>query len=152
MGCLECRRPGFNPWFWKVPWRRKWRPTLLILPGKSHGQRSLAGYSPWGREESDTTEHARTSTHTHTYTHAHARARLTKFGPRMWTGFRSGLFCLIFLGTRASLVAQVVKYPPAMQETRVRSLGREDPLEKGMATHCSILSWRIPWTEESDGL
>ena len=70
---MECRRPGFNPWFWKVPWRRKWRPTLLILPGKSHGQRSLAGYSPWGREESDTTEHARTSTHTHIHTRARAR-------------------------------------------------------------------------------
>ena len=39
-----------------------------------------------------------------------------------------------------------------MRETRVRSLGREDPLEKGMLTHSSILAWRIPWTEESDGL
>ena len=40
----------------------------------------------------------------------------------------------------------------AMRETRVRSLGRKDPLEKGMATHSSILAWRIPWTEEPDGL
>ena len=48
----------------------------------------------------------------------------------------------------ASLVAQMVKYPPAMQETWVRSLGREDPLEKGMATHSSILVWRISWTKE----
>ena len=53
---------------------------------------------------------------------------------------------------RASLVAQRVKRLPAMQETRVRSLGREDPLEKEMATHSSILAWRIPWTEEPDGL
>ena len=45
-------------------------------------------------------------------------------------------------------VAQVVKSLPAMQETRVRSLGWEDPLEKGMAIHSSILTWRIPWTEE----
>ena len=52
----------------------------------------------------------------------------------------------------ASLVAQMVKNPPAMQEARVRSLGREDPLEKGMATHSSILAWRIPWTEEPGGL
>ena len=44
------------------------------------------------------------------------------------------------------LAAQMVKNPPAMQETRVRSLGWEDPLEKGMATHSSILAWRIPWT------
>ena len=50
---------------------------------------------------------------------------------------------------RASLVAQMVKNLPAMQETWVRSLGREDPLEKGMVTHSSILSWRIAWTEES---
>ena len=48
----------------------------------------------------------------------------------------------------ASLVAHMVKNPPAVQEIRVRSLGQEDPLEKGMATHSTILAWRIPWTEE----
>ena len=48
----------------------------------------------------------------------------------------------------ASLVAQTIKNLPAMQETWVRSLDQEDPLEKGMATHSSILVWRIPWTEE----
>ena len=48
----------------------------------------------------------------------------------------------------ASLVAQMVKHLPAMQETWVQSLGREDPLEKEMATHSSILAWKIPWTEE----
>ena len=53
---------------------------------------------------------------------------------------------------RASLVAQLVKNVPAMQETWVQSLGREDPLEKEMATHSSILAWRIPWTEEPGGL
>ena len=53
---------------------------------------------------------------------------------------------------RTSLVAQGVKNPTAMQETQVRSLGWEDPLEKGMATHSSILTWRIPWTEEPGGL
>ena len=47
-----------------------------------------------------------------------------------------------------ALLAQVGKNLPAMQETRIRSLGQEDPLEKGMATHASILAWRIPWTEE----
>jgi len=52
----------------------------------------------------------------------------------------------------ASLVAQVVKNLPAMQETQVQSLGLEDPLEKGLATHSIILVWRIPWTEEPDGL
>ena len=51
-----------------------------------------------------------------------------------------------------SLVAQVVKNPPARQETRVRSLGWEDTLEKGMANHSSILAWEIPWTEKPGGL
>ena len=46
----------------------------------------------------------------------------------------------------------MVKDPPAMQETQVRSLGQEDPLEKGMATHSSILAWEIPWTEDPGGL
>ena len=49
-------------------------------------------------------------------------------------------------------MAQTVKNPPAMWETWVRSLGWEDPLEKGMATHSSILAWRIPWTEEPGSL
>ena len=49
-------------------------------------------------------------------------------------------------------MAQMVKNLPAMQETWVRSLGREDPLEEGMATHSSALAWRIPWAEEHGGL
>ena len=53
---------------------------------------------------------------------------------------------------RTSLVAQLVNNLPAMQETWIRSLGQEDPLEKEMATHSSILAWRIPWTEEPGGL
>ena len=60
-------------------------------------------------------------------------------------------FELIFKGWRASLVAQQVKNLPAMWETWVQSLGWEDPLEKGKATHSSILSWRISWTVESMG-
>ena len=52
---------------------------------------------------------------------------------------------------QAFLVAQMVKNLTAMQETRVRSHGQEDPLEKGMTTHSSILAWRIPWTEEPGG-
>ena len=53
---------------------------------------------------------------------------------------------------RASLVAQTVKNLPEMQETWVQSLGWEDPLEDGMATHSTILAWRIPWKEEPGGL
>ena len=59
------------------------------------------------------------------------------------------LCCCDLKGTiGASLVAQTVKNLPAMQETQVPSLSQEDPLEKGMATHPSILAWRAPWTEE----
>ena len=54
--------------------------------------------------------------------------------------------------TQASWLAQMVKSLPAMLETWVQSLGREDPLKKGMATHSSILAWRIPWTEKPGGL
>ena len=55
--CLQRQRPGFDPWVRKIPWRMHWQPTPVFLPGKSHGWRSLAGYSPWGRKDSDTTEH-----------------------------------------------------------------------------------------------
>ena len=62
---LQCRRPGFDPWVGKIPWRRKWQSTPGLLPGKSHGLRSLVGYSAWGRKESDMTEqlHFFTSLH-----------------------------------------------------------------------------------------
>ena len=53
--CLQCRRPGFDPWVEKIPGEGNGKPTPIFLPGESHGQRSLAGYSPWGLKESDTT-------------------------------------------------------------------------------------------------
>ena len=65
--------------------------------------------------------------------------------------FEFGFLCGGWCHARASLVAQTVKNPPAMQETWVRSLGWEDLLEKGTAAHSSILAWRIPWTEEPAG-
>ena len=52
----QCRRHRFDPWVGKIPWRRKWQPTPVFLPGESHGQRSLGGYSPWGHKELDMTE------------------------------------------------------------------------------------------------
>ena len=55
-------------------------------------------------------------------------------------------------GNSYPLVVQMVKNPPTMQETWIRSLGWEDPLEEGMATHFNILAWRIPWTKEPGGL
>ena len=55
-------RCEFDPWVGKIPWRRAWQPTPVFLPGESHGQRSLVGYSPWGHRESDDWVHACTHT------------------------------------------------------------------------------------------
>ena len=63
-----------------------------------------------------------------------------------------GMFFLHLHTCWASLVVQMVKNPPAMWEAWDRSLGWEDPLEEGMATHSSVLAWRIPWTEEPGSL
>ena len=54
--CRRHKRHRFNPWIRKLPWRRGWQPTPAFLPGESHGQRRLVGYSPWGHKESDMTE------------------------------------------------------------------------------------------------
>ena len=66
----NARRYGLDPWVMKIPWRRAWQPTPVFLPGESHGQRSLAGYSPWSRKESDTTEHPRMSRTIHPLNHS----------------------------------------------------------------------------------
>ena len=58
--CRGSKRCVFDPWVGKIPWRRAWRPSPVFLPGESQGQRSLVGYHPWGRKESDMTE----ATHT----------------------------------------------------------------------------------------
>ena len=60
--CGKHKRHRFDPWVGKIPWGSKWQPTPVFFPGKSQGQRRLAGYSPWGHKGSDTTEDA----HTHT--------------------------------------------------------------------------------------
>ena len=98
-------------------WRRTWPPTSVFLPGESHRQRSLAGYSPW----------------------CHSQTRLKWLSTYTYT-------CVY------SLVTQTVKNLHVMQKNQVWSLGWKDPLETGMATHSSILAWRIPWTAESGGL
>ena len=111
-----------QPLGWDGPWSRKWKSTPVFSPGGSHGQRSLVGYSPWG--------HKRVG-HDSATKQQQQQEGITR---------------------RASLVAQRIKRLPAMQETQVRSLSWEDALEKEMATHSSILAWRIPWTEEPGGL
>ena len=54
--CRSHKRPSFNPRIGKIPWSRKWQPTPVFLPGESHGQRGMVGYSPWGCKESDMRE------------------------------------------------------------------------------------------------
>ena len=61
--CGKWKRLGFHPWVGMMPWRRKWLPTPVSLFRESHGQRSLAGYSPWAHKESDMTEHVFTALH-----------------------------------------------------------------------------------------
>ena len=63
--CLQCRRPRFG--WGRSPWRREWQPTAVFLPGESHGQGNLVGYSPWGHKESDTTEATNTYTWSYYY-------------------------------------------------------------------------------------
>ena len=82
------QRPGFDPWVGKTPWRRKWLPTLVFLPRESHGQRSLAVYSPWSHKMSDTTEwlslHFTSYIHTHNSLGLESEAYRLQFTERMY--------------------------------------------------------------------
>ena len=142
-------RPRFDPWVGKIPWRRKWKSTPVLLPGKSHGQRSLVGYSPWGPKESDTTEQLNWTEYSIVYMYHNFLIHSSANGH---LGFFHVLAIVksseVDIKVHVSSVAQMVKRLSTMQETRVRSLGWEDPLEKEMATHSSTIAWKIPWTEE----
>ena len=120
-------------------WRRQWHPTPVLLPGKSHGQRSLVGSSPWGREELDTTE---------------------------WLHFQFSLSC-IREGNGNPLQCSCLENPrdggawwAAVHGVTKSWTQLSDftfsfhfhALEKEMATHSSVLDWRIPGTAEPDGL
>ena len=81
--CRRQRRFVFNLWVRKIPWKRKWQLTPVFLPGKFHGQRSLAGYSPWDRKESDTTDRL---------THfSHLNNRVMNLGSALWNPLPQGL-------------------------------------------------------------
>ena len=81
--CRSRKRREFDPWVGKIPWRREWEPSTLFLLGKSHGQRSLAGYSPRGRKESDTTE----DTHVYCIDSVQSLSRVRVFATP-WTAAR----------------------------------------------------------------
>ena len=119
--------------------RRQWHPIPVLLPGKSRGRRSLVGYNPWGHKELDTTERLNFDFK------LPKNKEFPSYDHSSVIRFRNCL--ILFPGG-----SDTVKNLPAMPETQVQSLGWEDPLEKGMATHSGILAWRIPWMEEPGGL
>ena len=125
--CLLMQETGVQSLGQEDPVEKEMATHSSVLAWEIHGQRSLVGYSPWGHKESDTTEINLANTH--------MLINYSSFPTRV-----------------ASLVAQLVKNLPTMQEIWVQFLGREDPLEKEIATHSSILALRIPWTEEPSRL
>ena len=76
-----CKRHRLDPWLRKIPWSKKWQTAPVFLPGKSHGQRSLMGYSLWGGKELDVAEHlhAHVCTHTRTHTHSYTCSLFSNF-------------------------------------------------------------------------
>ena len=139
-------------------WRRKWQPTPVFLPGESQERRSLVGCRLWGYTESDTTE----ATQQQQQQFSSTKADVRKDGLKKEVSFlfsenqeSNGVWVVkmgVWGGIPTSLVAQLVKNLPAMQETWVLSLGWEDALEKGKATHSSILAWRIPRASKFHGM
>ena len=113
-------RCDFDPWVGKIPWRRKWQHTPVFLPGKSHGWRSLVGYSPWGRKELDTTERLSlscfpdSSVGKESICNAGDPSSIPGSGRASGEGIGYPLHC-----SGASLVAQLVKNLPAMWESWV---------------------------------
>ena len=150
--CLQCWRPGFDPWVGTIPWRRERLPTPVFWPGEFHGL-----YSPWVTKSwtqlSDFHFHFLRVSLIALIVGKQSACKAGDPGliPGLGRSAGEGIgyplqYCWASLGT------QLVKNLPAMLETWVWSLGWEDPLEKGKATHSSILAWRIPWTVYPLGL
>ena len=133
---------GWIPGSGKIPWRRAWQPTPVFLPRESHGQRRVVGYSPKSR-----TWLKRLSTYHKVIRHK-VLCMIYMYILFIYLFIFRWYICIFCL----FIYFQMVKRLPAMRETRVRFLGREDPLEKEMAIHSSTLAWKIPWTEEPDRL
>ena len=134
-------------WASPVPWRRQWHPTPVLLPGKSHGRRSLVGCSPWGHWGSDMTERP----HFHFSLSCIGEGNGNPLQCSCLENARDGgawwaaVYGVAQTWTRlkrlsSSPSALPVKNLPVMQEIWVWSLDREDALEKEMATHSSILA------------
>ena len=124
---------------WEYPQRRKWQPTPVFLHGKCYGQRSLAGYRPWGHKESDTTEHI------------HIRNENQKGDEGNGTPLQYS--CVENPMDRGAWWAAV--HGVARSQTRLSDFTftfHFHALEKEMATHSNVLAWRIPGTGEPGGL
>ena len=114
---------------------RQWQPTPVLLPGKSHGRRSLVGCSPWGRYGSDTTEGL------------HFHFSLSCIGE----GNGNPLQCSCLENPRDGGAWWAAIYGVAQSQTRLKQLSSSSSsmeIGKEMATHSGILAWRIPWMEE----
>ena len=98
--CLQSRRPRFNPWVGKIPWRRERQPTPVFLPGESHGQRSPVGYGSWSHKELDVTE--ATGHNTNTLYH-HPRNPVQESCQR-WGQDRHSLALRLLVGSQAPLL------------------------------------------------
>ena len=116
----RCRRCRFHPWVGKIPWRRKWQPTPVVLPGKSHGQRSLVDYSPWGFKESNMTE---------------------VLNHHLWKSILWPALKERSQTWKRNIVGFLVYKVPSKQNEPFMT-------EKAWAPHSSTLAWKIPWTEE----
>ena len=107
--CLQCGRPKYDPWVEKVPWRRKWQPTPVLLAGKFHGWRNLVGYTPRGHKESDTTEQLYFLSQTVSKSHSvtvkitTSQRRIFSSGIMISTGFSFKLFLYFFFSQNISI-------------------------------------------------
>ena len=126
-------------WVEKIPWRRKWQPTSVFLPGESQGQRSLVGCSPWGHKESDTTEQL------------HFHFSLSCVGERNG----NPLQCSCLENTRDGGAWWAAVHGVEKSWTQMSDFPftfHFHALEKEMATQSSVLAWRIPGAGEPGGL
>ena len=97
--CLERRRPWFDSWVEKIPWRKDRLPTPVFLPGEFHEQRSLAGYSPWGRKDLDLTEWLSTAQHS-----IQVQSKNVSVSFSMWISIHSSAVCWINLSFSVELL------------------------------------------------
>ena len=140
---------GLIPWVRKIPWRRKWEPTPVLLPEKFREWRSLVGYSPWGCKELDTTERLHfyfLSSHEGIITCLHMRNGEGNGTPLQYSCLEN----LMDGGAWWAAVHGVAKSPTQLSDFTFTF--HFNALEKEMATHSSVLAWKIPGTGEPGGL